>query len=221
MTWKKIRIVLILIFLGLILTCILFNSGEEAAFRYAENGSNDAEWLERYQTYLDKYPDGKHVDDAREGIGYVHLRVASRGEAVETAQEYDAKNPNLNKIYIITIADYYGTDRAIKHSWNELLPAERKAGNLYEASIYCIVKEGEHIKVDSKRYDNGREIFGYMVMTDVELRKAKTGHLLFSTSLQGSMPIFPYSINSNTYPVIEGSPAQYFELEAWLDNTVY
>ena len=196
-------------------------SSSGSDFRYAENGHNDAEWLERYQAYLDKYPNGEHVDEARDAIGYVHLRTAVRGEGIETAQEYDTENPSSNKIYIIQIADYYGSDRAIEHPWNELVPTEKRAENLYEASIYCIVKEGEHIKVDSRRYDNGVEVFGYMVMTDIELREAKTGRILFSTTLEGSKPVFPYSIKNNTYPVIEGSPAHYFELENWLNDTVY
>jgi hypothetical protein len=216
MNEKKTGIIFILV---LVTSILLTSCGEEADFRYAENGHNDAEWLERYQAYLDKYPDGKYVDEATEVIGYVYLRMAGRGEAIEAAQEYDTENPGSNKIYIVNGRMDLGI-RTSEHHWNELLPTEMKAGNLYDASIYCIVSEGDHIKVDSKRYSNGVEVFGYMVMTDIELREAKTGRILFSTTLEGSKPLFPYSIKSNTQ-VIKGSPAQYFDLENWLNDTVY
>jgi hypothetical protein len=218
MNEKKSGIVFILV---LVTSILLTSCGEQADFRYAENGHNDTEWLERYQAYLDKYPDGKYVAEATGALGYVYMRMAVRGEAIETAQEYDTENAGSNKIYIIKVTEHSdGHIQTSEHPWNELLPTEKKAGNLYDASIYCIVSEGDHIKVDSKRYSNGVEVFGYMVMTDIELREAKTGRILFSTTLEGSKPLFPYSIKSNTQ-VIKGSPAQYFDLENWLNDTVY
>lgn len=77
-------------------------------------------------------------------------------------------------------------------------------------------KEGDNVYAGSKRYDDGTEIRGYKVITEIEIREARTGNILYTGSLEGSEPVFPYWITSDEYPIIKGSPANYLSFEGWL-----
>jgi hypothetical protein len=106
------------------------------------------------------------------------------------------------------------------HEWNENLPSNWATETFYDAALYVIVENSLEF-FDTKSYSNGRLLTGYIVQSNIIVREARTGEVLFTGMLEGSKPNFPYSIPSNKYPVIKGSPAYYISFEDWLAETLY
>ena len=90
----------------------------------------------------------------------------------------------------------------------------------YDAALFVITEDNLE-KYDTKHYSNGRSLVGYIVQTNITVREARTGEVLYTGMLEGSEPNFPYSIPSNKYPTIKGSPATYLSFEEWLCETLY
>lgn len=196
-------------------------SGEQAAMKRAQNSKTNEEVIERNRAYLSEYPNGDYAVEARRQIELAEIRLAGKGHGFPDAAEFDDKKGRPYKIFIIDVSERRPGEILItKHAWNEFVPSEWAAGTITDASLFCIINEGDLLDAGSQRYDNGMVLHGYIVITNVEVREARTGSLLFSGQLEGSHPLFPYSVSSTTYPTIKGSPASYRAFEDWLLKTV-
>lgn len=220
----------ILVFIVIIFISSFFaGCGENKAIQRAEISDTDMDRLENYKLYLQEYPNGKHVDEAKKALLNTALRLAFIGYAFNDNPQYNSKEVESNKIYIIDDTTYLAAMNnrvdTRDRDWTALLPDEWKAETIFDASLFCIVKETS-IKVGSEKYSapgsNAGEytVQGYRVVTQVELRQATTGEILFSAKYEGSDPSFPDSIKSGT-GAVEGSSLNYYDLEAWLMEKLY
>ena len=222
---KKHFIVLLLIFTGI----PLFASCAEAnAFKIAEESATIAEAYENYKAYLQEYPDGKHAGESEKALLNTTICLAAEEYELTDNPEYKPENKDTYKIYIIDTTTYKAAQNNMVNvrdqNWTELLPDELKAESIYEASLFCLVKEG-YFETGTEQYSTtgsggGMDVHGYQVFTVVEIREAQTGELLYTSTHEGSKPLFPSTIESGTGSVV-GSKLTYAELENWLFGVLY
>ncbi len=171
--------------------------------------------IDGYKTYVEKCPEGEYVDEAL-------IAIAALGQGFPEAAIYGRKGDE--PVRIIIIKKFQQDNSTIEmyeyHEWNDKLPAELTCATFYEASLYIIVQDN-FIYYDSQQYSNGKELMGYKVESNIEIREAKTGEILYAGILEGSKPVFPYSIPSNKYPTVKGSPVSYESFKDWLDDAFH
>jgi hypothetical protein len=235
----KIKFYKLIIFSSLIIIFLLALSGCEGnAIRLARNSNTPEEELENYKAYLAKYPDGVHVKEASNKIETIKIRFAGQGIGFPEAPAYDSNDPGTIKLFIIEkyeaskplTDEWY--DEFKKHEWNENLPANLSATTINDASLYCILKSNGVLAGSQEYYrenshssstnNSAEEVKAYKVITDIEIREARTGDILFTGSLEGSDPVFTGRVESKTIytPTIEGDPPSYSSFESWLFKTL-
>lgn len=96
-----------------------------------------------------------------------------------------------------------------------MLPPTWASETMLDAALIVFVR-GEKVKSDSRRYDNGKELFGYKIQAQIEIREARTGEIVQTGILEGPDPVFPHTITSDQYPSITASPVYYIAFEKWL-----
>lgn len=168
--------------------------------------------IDGYKAYLESRPEGEYADEAR-------IAMAALGQGFPEAAAYDRNGDKPVRIIIIKKFQQNNSPIEVyeKHEWNDKLPADLTCTIFYEAALYVIVQD-DFVFYESQQYSNGKTLSGYKVQSNIEIREAKTGEILFTGILEGSAPVFPYSIPSNKYPTVKGSPVSYESFKDWLDG---
>ncbi len=136
------------------------------------------------------------------------------GQGIPEAGEYRPVELGPRKLIILTTS-------GMLHEWNSLVPTDWLPLSVEEVELVVLVGIEREIALGTQRYTlpGGGEapsITRYRFETDVEVREARTGGLLWNGTLRGSLPRpFP-----QTAPVgltrLEGTHVDYSQLEAFL-----
>ena len=173
--------------------------------------ARDSQTVDGYQEYLEQSPNGEYTEEARSAL-------AALGMAFPNAPVYDSDSKEPYPIIIIK--KYEVSDMEYMfcyHEWNDYLPHNWGADTIVDAALFVIVENiSEYYGSKEYTYNfNTYTVNGYKINTKIEIREARTGKMLFSGVLEGTAPLFPYSLEFST-PFVNGSPATYLDFESWL-----
>jgi len=139
------------------------------------------------------------------------MQPVAKGEGVAQAASYTHDGVTNPVVLICTSGKI--------HDWTDDIPTEWKPTSLGETELVICVGEEKEKSIQVCQY-TGPSVTRYQHYVDVELREAKTGILVASTILYGSMP--SYCKGSEDYYVtrLDGSDVSFDQLKSWLETYV-
>jgi hypothetical protein len=140
------------------------------------------------------------------------------GQGLPEAALYDPNKPGPHHVVILTTAGLAYSN------WNELLPYDWSPSSVDETELVVLIGPERERALQTQQYerpDNATlyDVTAYSPEVDVELREARTGRTLATSTFTGSDPRpFPESL-AESITRLEGSVV-YTALEDWLCPSV-
>ncbi|MDH5266703.1 MAG: cohesin domain-containing protein [Candidatus Bathyarchaeota archaeon] len=134
--------------------------------------------------------------------------LVEEGEGVELAAAYEGQG-----IHPITMPTYSNWDRGC-------LPREWLPTNVTEVQLVVFIKHERELVLEVCEYAGGPDVTRFQYCVDVKLREAKTGRLIASSTLYGSVPRECRWLEAFGQTRLEGSRVSAHQLRTWLETYV-
>jgi WD40 repeat protein len=132
------------------------------------------------------------------------------GQGVPEAAAYDSHAPGPHPMVILSTSGLPYKD------WNDDDPYGWISTSLSETELVVMIGEEREKEWSQQAYNIGPNITAFVYEVDLELREARTGKILATTTYKGALPPwFPYSAPIEQTR-IEGSHLSHEGLETWL-----
>lgn len=108
-----------------------------------------------------------------------------------------------------------------KHEWSIHLPAEWLPVAVEQTQLVVFVGEEKGKIIETCHFYSGPDIKRYQYSLDVVLHEAKTGEIVASTTLHGSLPRGCRHSEDWSLTRLAGSTVSFEQLQEWLEEFVY
>ena len=105
------------------------------------------------------------------------------------------------------------------HEWSKDMPTEWVTTKEETQLVACLERKANEI--ETCQYEDAPSITRYRYTLDVVLREAKTGEIVASTTLYGSLPRPCEQTEEYELTVLKGSDVSSEQLQEWLEEYVY
>ena len=141
------------------------------------------------------------------------MSIVVSGQGVPSAAVYNPNEPGPHPMVLLT------TSGTAYNDWNEKLPYDWPPSSVGNTELVVLIGAEREYKIGSQLYYCGYYIPLYRYEVDMELREARTGRTLATSTFIGSSPSAPGRVSCDTTR-LEGSHFVYANLEEWLCQTV-
>ncbi|MCX6761010.1 MAG: hypothetical protein NTZ84_02835 [Candidatus Nealsonbacteria bacterium] len=152
---------------------------------------------------------GSTEDPKNEEIARAMSSVAN-GKGVIDASAY-TKSKGLHPVVIITSSGEID-------SWNSEIPQEWQPKLIGETQLVAVITKGAN-SLQTCAY-TGPSVTRYQCYVKADLREAKTGNLVKSTTLYGSVPVQCRQRERMSVTALYGSSVEFSQLKDWLQGYV-
>jgi hypothetical protein len=115
----------------------------------------------------------------------------------------------LHPVVIITSSGEY-------HSWSRLMPQEWQPKSQGETQLVAVITNGAKSLETCEYY--GPSVTRYQPYIKADLREAKTGKLVKSTTLYGSVPIQCRQRERMSVTALYGYDVEFSQLKSWMEG---
>jgi hypothetical protein len=174
--------------------------------------------IQSYENYLSSFPRGAFTGKANSVILDMYAGACVLGVGIDKAAEFNRDEPGPHKLFI-RAEENNGVLQNTKYG----LPNDWIASCISDLElVVLIVSDWKHI--DTCIYSNSTNVHRLQNQFNIAIREAKTGRLLDTTTLTGSMPEkCPQEIVSfsgQASQEIRGAAVPLVELKTWLSGVV-
>ncbi len=143
------------------------------------------------------------------------LSTIASGQGVPDAAPYNPDEHGTHTVVLLT------TSGTAYYDWNEkFLPYRWFPSSVSDTELAVLIGAEREIRLESANYINGAYVTAYRYEVDMEIREARTGKTLSTSTFKGSDPRpFPGTLPS-TQTRLEGSHFVYAALEEWFCQNV-
>lgn len=137
----------------------------------------------------------------------------AQGKGISGAAVYNPAQTALHRLVLLT-------ESGSPHEWNKDLPNDWLPASLDETELVVLVGDEQEIALASQDYIGGAPVTAYQFVIDIEIREARTGHVVMTDRIQGSKPgpfppTLPFEVTR-----LDGEHVTPLELERSLSHRV-